>query len=206
MMQRLEKEIAVLVCKMETVFPLGWFNAIQHLLEHLPWEARVGGTMQLRWMYSQERELKKLRYMICNKARVEVCITEAFACKEITNFSSMYFSRADNVNAPTTLYHVVRDVSLSELSIFQCKGTSVGATSAHYVTDKEWNYSMLYLYMSMMEVKPYVEKFDKTYWTSHVQPTLKHLDHMHEHGLKGGPGFLKWFRQHVIYLLVLFLS
>jgi hypothetical protein len=24
--QRLEKEIAVLVCKMETVFPPGWFN------------------------------------------------------------------------------------------------------------------------------------------------------------------------------------
>jgi hypothetical protein len=61
MMQRLEKEIAVLVCKMETVFPLGWFNAMQHLLEHLPWEARVGGTVQFRWMYSQERELKKTK-------------------------------------------------------------------------------------------------------------------------------------------------
>jgi hypothetical protein len=29
------------------------------------------------------------------------CIAEAFACKEITNFSSMYFSRANNVNAHT---------------------------------------------------------------------------------------------------------
>jgi hypothetical protein len=36
MMQRLEKEIAVLVCKMKTVFPPGWFNAMQHLLVHLP--------------------------------------------------------------------------------------------------------------------------------------------------------------------------
>jgi hypothetical protein len=35
MMQRLE-EIAVLVCKMETVFPHVWFNAMQHLLVHLP--------------------------------------------------------------------------------------------------------------------------------------------------------------------------
>jgi hypothetical protein len=34
MMQRLEKKIAVLVCKMETVFPPGWFNAMQHLLVH----------------------------------------------------------------------------------------------------------------------------------------------------------------------------
>jgi hypothetical protein len=118
----------------------------------------------------------------------------------------MYFSCANNVNVPTTRYHVVRDVPLSNLSIFQWKSTCVGATNAHYVTENEWNYSMLYLYMNMVEVESYFEKFDKTYWTSHVQPTLKQLNHMREHGLKGGPNFLKWFRQHVIYLFIHFLS
>jgi hypothetical protein len=73
-------------------------------------------------------------------------------------------------------------------------------------TDKEWNYFMLYLYMNMVEVKSYFEKFDKIYWTSRVQSTLKQLDHMHEHGLKGDPGFSKWFQQYVIYLFILFLS
>jgi hypothetical protein len=105
----------------------------------------------------------------------------------------MYFSHANNVNAPTMQYHVVRDVPLSELLIFQWKGAGVGATSAYYVTDKEWNYSMLYLYMNMVEVDPYFKMFDKTYWTSCVQSTLKQLDHMHKHGMKGGPSFLKWF-------------
>jgi hypothetical protein len=61
----------VFFCKKETVFPPGWFNAMQHLLVHLSWEARVGGPMQFRWMYSQERELKKLRYTVHNKARVD---------------------------------------------------------------------------------------------------------------------------------------
>jgi hypothetical protein len=75
---------------------------MQHLLVHLSWDARVGGPMQFSGMYSQERELKKLRYTVYNKVRVEGCITEAFVCKEITNFSSMYFSHANNVNAPTT--------------------------------------------------------------------------------------------------------
>jgi hypothetical protein len=144
-------------------------------------------------MYSQERELKKLRYTVHNKARVDGCIAEAFTCKENTNFSSMYFSRTNNVNAPTTWCHVVRDIPLSELSIFQWKGAGVGATSAHYVNDKEWKYSMLYMYTNMVKIKPYFEKFDKTYWTSRVQPTLKQLDHMREHGLKSGPSFLKWF-------------
>jgi hypothetical protein len=52
---------------------------------------------------------------------------------------------------------------------------------------------MLYLYTNMVEVESYFEKFDKTYWTSRVQPTLKQLDHMCEYGLKGSPSFPKWF-------------
>jgi hypothetical protein len=63
-------------------------------------------------MYNQERELEKLKFTIRNKVRVEGCITEAFTCKEITNFSSKYFSRANNVNAHMTQYHIV-EVSLS---------------------------------------------------------------------------------------------
>jgi hypothetical protein len=65
---------------------------------------------------------------------------------------------------------------------------------------------MFYMYMDMEEVEPYFEKFDQTYWTSRNQHTLKQLDHMHEHELEGGPSFLKWFQQHVIYLFILFLS
>jgi hypothetical protein len=102
-------------------------------------------------MYSQERELKKLRVTIHNKARVEGCIVEAFTCKEITNFSSKYFSRVNNVNTHTTWYHIVEEVPLSKLSIFQWKGKGVGAPSAHYVIDNEWNYIMIYMYTNMEE-------------------------------------------------------
>jgi hypothetical protein len=98
-----------------------------------------------------------------NKARVEGCIVEAFTCKEITNFSSRYFSRANNVNTHTTRYHIVEKVSLSELSIFQWKGKVVGAPSAHYVTDDEWNYTILYMYTNMEKVQPYFKMIDKTY-------------------------------------------
>jgi hypothetical protein len=61
---------------------------------HLPWEAKIGGPTQFKWMHSQERELKKPRVIVRNKARVEGCIAEAFACKEIMNFSRKYFSCA----------------------------------------------------------------------------------------------------------------
>ena len=57
----------------------------------------VGGPVQFRWMYSKERELKKIRSTIRNKARVEGCIAEAYALKEITFFSSTYFAVEHNV-------------------------------------------------------------------------------------------------------------
>jgi hypothetical protein len=142
-------------------------------------------------MYSQERELKKLRYTLRNKARVEGYIAEAFGCKEITNFSSMYFSRANNVNAPTTQCHVVRDVLLTELPIFQWKGIDVGL-QVHIMS---WIWSgtipCFICTRTWWKSNHILESLTKTYWTSHVQPTLKQLDHMHEHGLKGGPSFLK---------------
>jgi hypothetical protein len=72
-----------------------------------------------------------------NKARVEGCIAEAFVCKEITNFSSKYFSHTNNVNTHMMRYHIVEEVLLSELSIFQWKDKSVGTPGAHYVMDDE---------------------------------------------------------------------
>jgi hypothetical protein len=82
-------------------------------------------------------------------------------------------------------------VSLSELKIFQWNGKGVRDTSAHFVTDEEWNYTMLYMYTNMEEVIPYFENFDKIYWKRNEQPTLKQLDHMREHGIKGGLSFVK---------------
>jgi hypothetical protein len=45
---------------------------------------------------------------------------------------------------------------------------------------------MLYMYMSMEEVQPYFEMFDKTYWKQSRQSTLKQLDSMRQLGVKGG--------------------
>jgi hypothetical protein len=74
---------------------------MQHLLVHIPYEAKVGSPMQYRWMYHIERALKYLRVMVGNKARVEGSIAESFLFKEITYFSSIYFAKEHNVNALT---------------------------------------------------------------------------------------------------------
>jgi hypothetical protein len=38
MMQKVEKEISILLCKIEKIFPFGWLNVMQYLLVHLPWK------------------------------------------------------------------------------------------------------------------------------------------------------------------------
>jgi lipoprotein NlpI len=85
-MEQLEKEAPVLLCKLEKIFPPGFFNPMQHLFIHLPYEAKVGGPVQYRWMFHIERAFKKLRAMVGNKARVEGCIAEQFKLKEVAHF------------------------------------------------------------------------------------------------------------------------
>ena len=54
-MQKLEENIVVTLCKLEKIFPPGFFDSMEHLLVHLPYEAMVGGPVQYRWMYPFER-------------------------------------------------------------------------------------------------------------------------------------------------------
>ena len=43
MVADMERMAPVLLCKLEKIFPPGFFNPMQHLILHLPYEARMGG-------------------------------------------------------------------------------------------------------------------------------------------------------------------
>jgi len=53
--ERLEKNIVKTLCKLEMIFPPSFFDSMKHLPIHLPFEAKVGGPVQYRWMYPFER-------------------------------------------------------------------------------------------------------------------------------------------------------
>lgn len=52
---QLEANIPVILCKLEKIFPPGFFNSMQHLMVHLPYQVRVGGPVKYTWMYGVER-------------------------------------------------------------------------------------------------------------------------------------------------------
>jgi hypothetical protein len=107
---------------------------MQYLVVHIPYEAKVGGPMQYRWMYHIERALKYLRAMVDNKARVEGFIVESFLLKEITYFSSVYFAEEHNGNALTIQYKVDEEPPLSDLKNFQWRGTTASNNMTYYYT------------------------------------------------------------------------
>jgi hypothetical protein len=51
----LHKEIPIILCKLERIFPPGFFDSMEHLPIHLPREASICGPVQYRWMYPFER-------------------------------------------------------------------------------------------------------------------------------------------------------
>jgi len=53
-LSRMEQNIPIL-CKLERIFPPGFFDSMEHLPIHLAYEARLGGPVQYRWMYPFER-------------------------------------------------------------------------------------------------------------------------------------------------------
>ncbi|XP_056698101.1 uncharacterized protein [Spinacia oleracea] len=95
-MERLEDNIPEILCKLERIFPPGFFNSMEHLPIHLPYEAKVGGPVQYRWMYPFERFIYHLKKKVGNKARVEGSICNAYLLEEITNFCSLYFEEDVN--------------------------------------------------------------------------------------------------------------
>jgi hypothetical protein len=60
MNEKLEKDIPMLICKLEKIFPPGWFHLMQDLLVHILHKAKVGSPVQYRWLYHIERALKYL--------------------------------------------------------------------------------------------------------------------------------------------------
>jgi hypothetical protein len=53
--ERLKTNIVETLCKLEMILPSLFFDSMEHLPIHLPFEAKVGGLAQYRWMYRFKR-------------------------------------------------------------------------------------------------------------------------------------------------------
>ena len=152
----LEKVAPLLLCKMEKIFPPGFFLSMQHLILHLPHEAQMGGPMQARWCYLIERCLKVLRKKCRNKARIEASMAEAFILEEVSNFTTSYYKDSlPSVHNPIPRYNT--DERSSNLSLFKGQLGRASASSTKTLRNDEWRTIMLYVLLNLDEVNPYVQ-------------------------------------------------
>ncbi|WCJ39870.1 hypothetical protein M5689_020822 [Euphorbia peplus] len=87
-LERLELQIPITLCKLEKIFPPAFFDVMVHLAVHLATEAKLAGPIQYRWMYPIERFLRKLKCYVRNKSRPEGSIAEGYIVEESLIFCS----------------------------------------------------------------------------------------------------------------------
>jgi hypothetical protein len=193
----LEKIAPVLLCKLEKIFPPGFFNPMEHMILHLPYEARMGGPVQGRWCYPIERSLKVLRKKCGNKCKIEASIAEAYILEEVSNFTTTYYGdNLPSVHNPPPRYNASENDS--NLSLFLGQLGSASGSTTKTLTHQEWRQIMLYVLTNLDEVVPYMKQFIHEFWHRSREPTQQECDTLFSQGAgNGAPDFIHWFKQQV---------
>jgi hypothetical protein len=151
----LDRAAPLLLCRLEKIFPPGFFLPMQHLILHLSNEVRMTGPVQFHWCYPIERCLKVLRKKCRNKARIEASIAEASVLEEVSNFTTTYYAEnLPSIHNPPPRYNARENES--NLSLFRGQLGSASASTTKVLQPEEWRSIMLYVLINLDEVEPYL--------------------------------------------------
>ncbi|KAL0448686.1 UNVERIFIED_CONTAM: hypothetical protein Slati_1425000 [Sesamum latifolium] len=137
--EKIERNIPLILCKLEKIFSPAFFDVMVHLAVHLPQEAKIAGPVHSRWMYPIERFLKSLKGYVHNKAHPEGSIAEGYIIKECLTFMSMYLGGIETrYNRAARNYDGVEDEAMGELSVFPLKINLLHHEQSEEVSDELW--------------------------------------------------------------------
>ncbi|KAL0307843.1 UNVERIFIED_CONTAM: hypothetical protein Scaly_2967700 [Sesamum calycinum] len=132
---------------------------MEHLIVHLPYEARVGGPMQYMWIYPFERFLRRLKKKVKNKAHVETSIIETYIVEEIDLFPSQYFE--PDVESKRSMPQRNDECTSSDdgiqVSIFNYPDGASGATKKRWLSGPEQHIIKTYIFTNCEVVTPYYD-------------------------------------------------
>ncbi|XP_042967497.1 uncharacterized protein LOC122300711 [Carya illinoinensis] len=186
---QLESNIALNLCKLETIFPPNFFDVMVHLAVHLPRELLLAGPVQYRWMYPFERYLGKFKRYVKNKARPEGSIAEAYIHIECLTFASMYlhdvptrFTREDrNIDVG------VQTSEISAFGIFDQKVHPLGIATPIQLDKKLFKTARWYALNNCIEIEQFLEE----HYNILKEQSLYNIERRHE------AEFPSWFRKRV---------
>ena len=135
-LQKLEVNIALILCKLECIFPPAFFDIMVHLMIHLPKEALLGGPVHYRWMYRYECYIEKLKNYVRNRARPEGSIAEGYVIDEALTFCSMYLQGIETkFNRPERNEDPIQNGPMPSLLVFQSCCRPIGKKNIVHLND-----------------------------------------------------------------------
>lgn len=192
---QLKTSIVETICKLERVFPPGFFDSMEHLVVHLADEALVGGLVQYRWMYLYERRLGSLKSTVRNRAMIEGSIVEAYLVNELSNYCALYFEPTveTRLNREPRNFAPECESSDQRLSIFKtpCRPLYDKARRHCQLDDGDMHKAHTYILLNCQEVFPFITTFND--WIRCSEPNIDEV------GLdkRRGDLFAGWFENYV---------
>jgi hypothetical protein len=186
---KMENDIPMILCKLERIFPPGFFDSMEHLVVHLAYEARLGGPVQYRWMYPFERFMGDSKRSVKNKAKVEGSICASYLHRETIHFCSHYFKdtltgrSGRNEPGSESFIHPLN------LSVFNLSGRQAGAENVFFPGERVLKAAHVHVLINCTEVQPYLELFLTSQGITPEQSSASINEF-----------FPNWFRHHVYHL------
>uniref|UniRef100_A0A2N9GHE4 Transposase-associated domain-containing protein n=1 Tax=Fagus sylvatica TaxID=28930 RepID=A0A2N9GHE4_FAGSY len=163
-LDRLDHQIAKILCKLEQVFPPSFFDVMMHLPIHLAYEAKVASSVQYRWMYPIERYLRTLKGYVRNKARPEGSIAEGYISEECMTFCSWYLHDMDTkFNRPERNVDASQNEATSGLSVFASVNRNRQNYTFETLSKSELQMAHHYILTNCEEIAPWVENQSRGY-------------------------------------------
>jgi hypothetical protein len=139
---KLQDDLILSMCNLETIFSPSFFDLMPHLLVHIVHEMKYIGHVFLHQMYAFERFMTVLKKYVRNRSRSEGCM-EGWAIEEVIEFTVDYMD----------LHTIGKPISHHERSL-SGKGTRGHTTfNVDYVTYTQTHFIVL---QQSIPVAPYV--------------------------------------------------
>ncbi|XP_078179373.1 uncharacterized protein LOC144573466 [Carex rostrata] len=151
------------MCKLEKIFPPGFFDSMEHLIVHITYEARICGPISFRWMYKFEKCIGRLKRKVTNKAYVDGSIVETYIVEEMTNFISLFFENevVTRLNRPKQYDDSRFAENDTWLPVVSYPGCATGSIPVRDLTEEELNAAHYYIIINCRtEFEPFIEQFD----------------------------------------------
>ncbi|WVZ64025.1 hypothetical protein U9M48_013611 [Paspalum notatum var. saurae] len=180
-LEKLEKRIIMTLCRMEKIFPPGFFTVMVHLVLHLATVAKIGGPVR-------------------NKARPEGCIAESVLAKEAMALCSGFLEGFEALHSRLSRNDDDDESFVCSngygRTLFPNAGKPLGKPRSYVIRGLAKIQAHRYVLFNSCDVNPYLRAHAEEIATEHNRHKINHREVEKFQNDK----FHEWFRVHMLQL------